>query len=229
MDPADSFGLSPTMEEVEKWFLSLGYQRHIVGKSLLGRDLVAFSRQFVDESSALLTHQSPANVTFARPPPTSTATKDRSHRTVLFQSLVHGNEPLGLLALLHTAAALSSGSSLHRVKKLLHASQHVSSLELVFFPVVNIDAYQLNLDVFQRNGQWGCRRTNMRVSVTGSFLRSFDSRRSTSHLKRLSSAPHRKYAPQSQKTRQGRVRTYRVRESTSIGTFQQTSSRQIFK
>ena len=179
MDPADSFGLSPTVEEVEKWFVGLGYKRHLVGKSLMGRDLVAFSRQFIDgtapESPATPTHrplaEAAVTTTSAPPPPATTTTTTRNgnsnsnHRTVFFQSLVHGNEPLGLLALLHTAAALSSGSSLHRVEKLLHTCKDVSSLELVFFPVVNVDAYQLNVDAFKRNGQWGCRRTNMRVSA----------------------------------------------------------------
>lgn len=179
MGPADSFGLSPTVEEVEKWFLGLGYQRHIVGKSLLGRDLVAFSKRFVDDTTISSTPSSPATSAVPTRPslaygkddgaatisgPSAASSNDGSHRAILFQSLVHGNEPLGLLALLHTAAALSAGSSLHRMKKLLDTSQDVSSLELVFFPIVNVDAYQLNLDAFKRNGEYGCRRTSMRAS-----------------------------------------------------------------
>lgn len=187
MDPADAFGLSPTVEEVEAWFLGLGYERHVVGKSVMGRELVAFSKRFVDDTPSTAPSTTSSSTTIHVPTRSlaeaavaaaaaatdddaSTTTShsshnDGSHRSVLFQSLVHGNEPLGLLALLHTAAALSYGSSLHRVKTLLDTSHDVNSLELVFFPIVNVDAFQLNLDALKQKGQFGCRRTNMRVST----------------------------------------------------------------
>jgi len=139
MDAADSLGLGPSIEEVERWFLGLGYERTVVGKSLQGRELVTFHKRLTADAST-------------NPP--------SSRRTVLFQSLVHGNEPLGLLALLHTASALSAG---HRVKSLLQSSEDIHSLDLVFFPMVNVDAYQLNLDALATKGAFGCRRTNMRA------------------------------------------------------------------
>ena len=141
MDAADSLGLGPSVNEVEQWFLGLGYDRTVVGESLQGRELVTFRKRFSDASSSADSANPPSN-----------------HRTVLFQSLVHGNEPLGLLALLHTASALSS---MHRVKSLLQSSEDIHSLDLVFFPMVNVDAYQLNLDALKNKGAFGCRRTNM--------------------------------------------------------------------
>ena len=151
MDAADSLGLGPSMQEVEQWFLGLGYDRTVVGESLQGRELVTFSKRFSDASSS-----AGATTTSGSTNPPS------NHRTVLFQSLVHGNEPLGLLALLHTASALSAGSSMHRMKSLLQSSEDIHILDLVFFPMVNVDAYQLNLDALKNKGAFGCRRTNMR-------------------------------------------------------------------
>ena len=152
MDAADSLGLGPSIQEVEQWFLRLGYDRTVVGESLQGRELVTFRKRFSDASSS-----AGATTTSGSTNPPS------NHRTVLFQSLVHGNEPLGLLALLHTASALSAGSSMHRMKSLLQSSEDIHSLDLVFFPMVNVDAYQLNLDALKNKGAFGCRRTNMRA------------------------------------------------------------------
>lgn len=149
MDAADTLGLGPSVKEVERWFLDLGYERTVVGQSLQGRDLVTFRKRFADASSTSTTTDSPQ--------PSS------HHRTVLFQSLVHGNEPLGLLALLHTASALSAGHSMHRMRSLLQSSEDIHSLDLVFFPMVNVDAYQLNLNALANKGAFGCRRTNMRA------------------------------------------------------------------
>ena len=52
---------------------------------------------------------------------------------------------------------------MHRMNSLLQSSEDIHSLDLVFFPMVNIDAYQLNLDALANKGAFGCRRTNMRA------------------------------------------------------------------
>ena len=43
----------------------------------------------------------------------------------------------------------------------------VRHLELVFFPVVNVDAYELNLRHLEEHGSFGCRRTNLRPVCGG--------------------------------------------------------------
>ena len=59
MDAADTLGLGPSVKEVERWFLDLGYERTVVGQSLQGRDLVTFRKRFADASSTSITTDSP--------------------------------------------------------------------------------------------------------------------------------------------------------------------------
>lgn len=66
---------------------------------------------------------------------------------VLFLSLVHGNEVMGLLALLRTVEIITKPDALPQ-----------RPVRILLVPFVNIDAYTLNREA----GQGGCRRTNLR-------------------------------------------------------------------
>jgi len=69
--------------------------------------------------------------------------------SVLFLSLVHGNEPMGLLSHLWAIEMLLLGGGF--------AGDDEDDVDLLFFPIVNADAYALNVEFGQ-----GCRRTNLR-------------------------------------------------------------------
>ena len=109
-------GLAPLPSTVDDWFRSKGLEREEIGKSLLGRPLYIYKRKNTTETSP----------------------------TVLFYSLIHGNEPFGLIALLQAAEAILR-------------DQAKAPINFVFFPIVNPDAYIMNLDLPR-----GCRRTNLR-------------------------------------------------------------------
>ena len=117
-------GTAPTPEAIDAWMQELGPSRTVVGTSLQGRELRLYELN------------NEKNIAADVP-------------TVLFLSLVHGNEPMGLLSLLFAAQLLHQASSLRGRSRSLPA-------RVLFFPIVNIDAYTLNL----KSGQ-GCRRTNL--------------------------------------------------------------------
>jgi hypothetical protein len=94
--------------------------------------------------------------------------------TVLFLSLEHGNEPMGLLALLWTAyfvllpESTSPAGGLRRkssatrrreasTRSLSRRPMARDAPRVVFFPFVNVDAYELNVQLGN-----GCRRSNLR-------------------------------------------------------------------
>lgn len=113
----DLLGTAPSVDQVDEFLLSAGYQARTVGSSVEGRDLVLYKK----ESRA-------------------------SAPTLLLLSLVHGNEPMGLLALLETVQQLNETSGEFAPNVLL-------------LPFVNVDAYILNRDYGH-----GCRRTNLNSS-----------------------------------------------------------------
>lgn len=117
MHQVHRLGYAPSPNQVHAWLLELGLESEVVGQSLQGRDL------------AIYRHRRRPRLGRGRP-------------TLLLLSLVHGNEPLGLLSLLSA------------VEQILVANLAV---DLVVFPIVNIDAYAANLAVGQ-----GCRRSNLR-------------------------------------------------------------------
>lgn len=114
-------GVAPSVAAINEFMLDLGLQKRVVGQSLQGRDLLLYEHVSENDNGA---------------PP-----------TILFLSLVHGNEPMGLLSLLYTAKTLVSGSIRRR-----------QASRILFFPIVNVDAYILNLETDRS----GCRRTNLR-------------------------------------------------------------------
>jgi len=186
---AEKLGIRPSPEEVDRWFVppedeygggggSSGggapgvgggtrgegdeeFERVVVGRSVGGRELVLY-RLVVSSSPGRSTGGSGGGGGGG-----GTLT-EKKRTAVLFQSLVHGNEPLGLVALLRTAEELlrprARNRHLRALKRLAASSPSSSSsdgagaaeLELLFFPVVNVDAYVLNLEY-----NAGCRRANL--------------------------------------------------------------------
>lgn len=117
------YGIAPSAEDVDGWLLELGWTRSVMGTSVQGRDLVAYELPLYNAGSE-------------GPPTTPEA-------TVLFMSLTHANEPMGLISLLATVDLLSGSSK-------------PTAARIVVFPFVNIDAYTLNIQA-----SFGDRRTNL--------------------------------------------------------------------
>lgn len=116
---------SPSVEAVDVWLKGLGLKSETVGSSYQNRDITMYEYDWS--------------------PPDDVA--DIGHLpTVLIISLVHGNEVMGLLALLQT---------IHNVVTQQQFPQ--KPIRVLFIPFVNVDAYTLNI----QNGQ-GYRRTNLR-------------------------------------------------------------------
>ena len=119
-------GVAPSPSEVDEWLLELGLSRSVVGKSVQGRNLVVYELNFSE-----IVHEP----------------------TVLFLSLSHGNEPMGLFSLLMSAQMLA--------KSRVRGRQQPA--RVVFFPMVNVDAYTIN-----REQGYGCLRTNLHaLNCTG--------------------------------------------------------------
>ncbi|GKY91748.1 hypothetical protein MPSEU_000146500 [Mayamaea pseudoterrestris] len=139
----DVLGQAPTAEQVDDWFTTVAlYTKYKIGSSFQGRDLHIYSSRSLDKH-------------------------DENDASVLLLSLVHGNEPAGLLSLLRTVQQLLSreATNVTAVERddaytLLRGNQSSKSsklLKIIAFPIVNIDSYVANLDFGN-----GCRRTNMR-------------------------------------------------------------------
>lgn len=134
-------GTTPTPQEIDEWMTeSLGLSERLVGTSFLGRNLTAYELVLSNNNNQ---EKEPINIP-----------------TILFLSLVHGNEPMGLFALLSTAEQLSQRHHSHSLRN----THDAIDARILFFPVVNIDAYMANLEYasIDLDGQPGCRRTNMR-------------------------------------------------------------------
>lgn len=126
-------GTAPSVDAVNVWLLELGWSRSVVGTSVQGRELVVYEwGETAGQSVA-------------------------SNVSVLVLSLTHGNEPMGLLSLLSAAEQLSNHER-SLSSSSLRSQQRQSPLppRVLVFPIVNIDAYTLNL----QHGK-GCRRTNL--------------------------------------------------------------------
>ena len=122
-----TFSLAPSIDQVDSWFREeMGFQSSIVGHSYRGRPL----RLYQHKASAT-TKKNNENIRGKPQTP-----------SLLLLSLVHGNEPMGLLALMDAT------------KRIVKAQ---TNIDLLVFPIVNVDAYQLNLEYGK-----GCRRTNLR-------------------------------------------------------------------
>jgi len=125
----------PSVTDVDEWMLSLGCQKATVGETVQGRDITLY---WMDRSI-----QYPSN--------------DVNYdNNVLFLSLVHGNEPQGLISLLMGALRLASYPSDVNNRKTSSKMQRV-----YFLPIVNVDAYELNM---RKGTDPGCHRTNLRIT-----------------------------------------------------------------
>ena len=136
----DTLGPEPSLESVDQWMQSWGrLDRRVVGKSYQGRDLVLY------ELSLFFSEDEEKNE------------EEHDIPSVLFLSLVHGNEPMGLLSLLWTVQEILSwtGDNKVRTRKAPLDFEQLK-VRILFFPIVNVDAYTANLKVGQ-----GCRRKNL--------------------------------------------------------------------
>jgi hypothetical protein len=94
-----NLGVKPSPREVDEWLLELGLSRSVIGKTVQGRDLV-------------LMYELKSSDVVDKP-------------TVLFLSLSHGNEPMGLLSLLMTVEMMATSA--------VRGRQHPA--RLVLFPI----------------------------------------------------------------------------------------------
>jgi hypothetical protein len=125
----EELGLAPTFETVDHWLTrDFGFYKIPAGKSFQNRDLFLYSNVKDNNQQQLRANNK----------------SQHTQTTVLFLSLVHGNEPAGLLSLLWTA-------------QFLYKSHNNKKVRLLFFPFVNLDAYVENTRLPN-----GCRRTNLR-------------------------------------------------------------------
>lgn len=120
---------SPSVNATDEWLMALGCHKTIVGNTVQGRDIPLY----------WLNYEVPADSAAA------------ARSSVLFLSMVHGNEPMGLISLLMGAKLLASSSSV--------PTEKTSSIRIYFLPIVNVDAYELNRG---RPNEEGCWRPNLR-------------------------------------------------------------------
>ncbi|KAL7528817.1 hypothetical protein ACHAXR_005691 [Thalassiosira sp. AJA248-18] len=124
---------APSVDDVDTWLTNdLGMRSEKVGSSYQNRDIVMYEYDWSPEGEGNDNSY-------------SAATDDVDVPVILFISLVHGNEGMGLLALLQTVKIITHQDALPP-----------EPMRILFLPFVNIDAYTLNRQVD------GCRRTNLR-------------------------------------------------------------------
>eukprot|EP00977_Amphora_coffeiformis_P007062 scaffold1533_cov157-Amphora_coffeaeformis.AAC.3 len=130
-------GATPSIENVDLYMKDLGLRATVVGQSVQGRDLIVYDNY-------------PDPLDRRRRKKNATHSAGEDIPTVLFLSMVHGNEPMGLISLLSAAHILAEGSSRLR-------GGNAPAVRLLFFPLVNVDGYVQNLQCSQ-----GWHRGNMR-------------------------------------------------------------------
>mmetsp|Transcript_28403 Transcript_28403/g.32666 ORF Transcript_28403/g.32666 Transcript_28403/m.32666 type:complete len:448 (+) Transcript_28403:126-1469(+) len=175
-------GTKPSMEVIDRWLMGqLGCKKTVVGRSIQNRDIVLYHFEYTHRTifsktvtkkgqeqddggdirngtAAYLSHK---KITLAE-----------SDSSFLFLSLVHGNEPMGLISLLLGAEQLVAESLLSSLPSMTEGSVSHTKMDVAataishiyLLPVVNVDAYTLNLNI--SNG--GCRRTNLRKNCNSS-------------------------------------------------------------
>jgi Zinc carboxypeptidase len=127
-------GTAPSTKDVDQWMQDLGLRRTVLEeKSVQGRDLI-----FYELTPTTNNNNNNHKVAVDE--------SDRHAPTILFLSLEHGNEPIGLLSLLSTVQILlryqkTAATALRASKKV-----NARSIRILFFPIVNVDAYTLNLE-----------------------------------------------------------------------------------
>jgi len=163
---ASELGVHPTAQDVDKWFLnhqglhnSISMERISLGKSVQHRTL--FANRFTNTPDRLTEFSDEKFLTNHRlETKISSEPTEDEQVVILMQSLIHGNEVLGLLTLMQIAErVLAEVDTLLSNKQNLRSSSLKSkpSFSIIFFPIVNPDAYHVNLQV-----NAGCRRTNLR-------------------------------------------------------------------
>lgn len=135
---------SPSVAEVDEWMMALGCQTVVAGKTFQGRDILLYwmDVSLIDSAAPSLRMKRGGK---------EVGRIDDS-KNVLFLSLVHGNEPMGLISLLMGAKELASASG--------NDLAELSRIRVYFVPVVNVDGYEANLALGE--DERGCHRSNLR-------------------------------------------------------------------
>ena len=146
----ESLGTStPSVQQVDAWMRQRGLTPHVIGQSLLGQNLVVYELILPGAGAATSNNHNHPQAT------KESSSTEETIPTILFLSLLHGNEPMGLLALLWTVQLLQETQDQQHATTSLPTT--TTTTRILFFPMVNVDAYQYNL---QNHNE--CRRTNMR-------------------------------------------------------------------
>jgi len=128
---------TPTVNATDEWLMNLGCNRTVIGETTRGRDIILYSMDYYPP------HSSSSSV-FGK-------TFDEKDKNLLFLSLVHGNEPIGLVSLLMGAKELFDSSSppsttlLNETKDATSDVKSTPPIHIYFLPIVNVDGYQHNL------------------------------------------------------------------------------------
>jgi len=116
----------PSRNTTDAWMLALGMEKSLVGNTLHGREINLYSIDY----------------------PVS-ASSEAANRNILFTSMIHGNEFLGLPSLLMGAKEIVENAAKETDKS--------ASVRVNFLPIVNGDAYHMNKAL-----GGGCWRANLR-------------------------------------------------------------------
>ncbi len=157
---------SPSVDETDEWLSELGCQKKLVGKTVQGRNINLYWMDYGNKYKA-----------------TTTLTPPSESKSILFLSLVHGNEPMGLVSLLMGAKELakntlrlglstSTSTFIPNPSTNTHTDTDTDidtdtvSARIYFLPIVNVDAYEIN----SRQGKdRGCHRMNLRPTCMKGF------------------------------------------------------------
>ena len=126
---------SPSLAQIDEWMMELGCQKIVAGKTFQERDITLYWK---DVSLFLKNSGMKAGRV--------------NNKNVLFLSLVHGNEPMGLISLLMGAKELDAAST--------NNSMDFPTIRVYFIPVVDVDGYEANLA--RGEDERGCHRPNLR-------------------------------------------------------------------
>lgn len=116
----------PSRNTTDAWMLALGMEKTLIGNTLFGREINMYSMKY----------------------PVS-ASSEAANKNIMYTSMVHGNEFLGLPSLLMGAKEIAENAAKETDKS--------ASVGVYFLPIVNGDAYHMNKEL-----GGGCWRANLR-------------------------------------------------------------------
>jgi hypothetical protein len=135
-------GVAPSPDQVHQFIMKnlTGWTHTIIGQSVMGQNISIYyyDNMIID----------------CNPPPIEDDSNNTKKKVILYLSLEHGNEPMGLMSLLATVELISSSSNSTMLCPSSHPSTIIDtnssrnsnnpSVRVIVFPIVNIDAYTLN-------------------------------------------------------------------------------------